>query len=235
MHTVSAEAAIWISISSTWITSIFIFRFFTLPCRFLPLRSSSLKIDSTAMKAVTTICSVANVDVPEDDPFQSLVAFFCCLFLCCYKSWWWLCYTDMQLLFSVFSLCGSVWWFVTSWSAVLYTQLVSFPPFSPGHLDSGRFEMRLSKISFSWPVPFLFFLSLLSFPPFHIPLHQLESNGNDSITYRWRGSVVWNDRWKFYDISGTGCHMMPSLGESAPFSELQSFWLVLLFSFFFLA
>lgn len=81
-----------------------------------------------AMKAVTTICSVANVDVPEDDPFQSLVAFFCCLFLCCYESWWWLCYTDMQLLFSVLSLCGSVWWFVTSWSAVLYTQLVSFPP-----------------------------------------------------------------------------------------------------------
>lgn len=108
-----------------------------------------------------------------------------------------------------------------------------FPSLSPGHLDSGRFEMRLSKISFSWPVPFLFFLSLLSFPPFQIPLHQLESNGNDSITYRWRGSVVWNDRWKFYDISGTGCHMMPSLGESAPFSELQSFWLV--FCFFFLA
>lgn len=66
-----------------------------------------------------------------------------------------------------------------------------FPSLSPGHLDSGRFEMHLTKISFSWPVPFLFFLSLLSFPPFHIPLHQLESNGNDSITYRWRGSVVW--------------------------------------------
>lgn len=132
-----------------------------------------------------------------------------------------------------------------------------FPSLSPGHLDSGRFEMPLTKISFSWPVPymcflpqtysftkykmtvlsnlytFLFFLSQLSFPPFHIPLHQLESNGNDSITYRWRGSVVWNDRWKFYDISGTGCHMMPSLGKSAPFSELQSFWLVLLFSFLF--
>lgn len=32
-----------------------------------------------------------------------------------------------------------------------------FPSPSPGHLDSGRFEMPLTKISFSWPVPFMCF------------------------------------------------------------------------------
>lgn len=47
--------------------------------------------------------------------------------------------------------------------------------------------------------------SLSAVLPLHLP--QVESNGNDSITYRWRESVVWNDRWSFHDISGAVCHM----------------------------